>query len=100
MAIRAKKNRLFRVSEEAAIGKRRSLIKESVKSIDKIRKSIGDDIFDHIASLNEEDALDQLEDLEQELSRLEKEYGSKVVHQGYYQRLKDEEWFLQYRLGM
>lgn len=70
------------------------IVEASLKNIDKIKNSLGKQIFDHIASLDKEGLKAQLSNLGKELSRIKNDKKDER-----YYKLKDEEWFLKYRLG-
>lgn len=61
------------------------------KSIDKIKISLGDSIFKHISSLNKNQLEKQLSELKSELNLADKKSQR-------YSKLKDEEWYILYRL--
>ncbi len=66
-----------------------------IKNIDKIKKSIGDTIYNHISSLNEEQLEKQLKELKVELN---KEYFDSNGKSERYKKLNDEMYYILYRL--
>ncbi len=66
-----------------------------IKNIDKIKKSIGDTIYNHISSLNEEQLEKQLKELKVELNR---EYIDGNGKSERYKKLNDEMYYILYRL--
>lgn len=66
-----------------------------VKNLDKIKRNIGDTVYNHIASLNESELRKQLSELN---SEMERELDNSGKSQQYF-KYKDEEFFLLYRLG-
>lgn len=65
-----------------------------IKNIDKIKKNIGDIIFDHISKLNKNQLEKQLESLKQEIKLALHLYGKNER----YNSLKEEEFYILYRL--
>jgi len=63
-----------------------------VKSIDKVRANLGEETFKYIGSLNKTELEKQLYNLRHELNRIKENKDSR------YYKLKDEEWFILYRL--
>jgi hypothetical protein len=61
------------------------------RNIDKIKSHIGESVFNHINSLNKKELEKQLSELRNELKITDKESSR-------YYKLKDEEWFILYRL--
>ena len=61
------------------------------KNIDKIKISLGDSVFNHISSLNKNQLEKQLSELKSELNLADKKSQR-------YTKLKDEEWYILYRL--
>lgn len=61
------------------------------RNIDKIKSHIGESVFNHINSLNKKELEKQLSELRNELKITDKESSR-------YFKLKDEEWFILYRL--
>lgn len=61
------------------------------KNIDKIKISLGNEVFNHISSLNKSQLEKQLSELKSELSLADKKSQR-------YDKLKDEEWYILYRL--
>jgi hypothetical protein len=66
-----------------------------IKNLDKIKKSIGDTIYNHISSLNEEQLEKQLKELKVELKR---EYLDSKGNSRRYKELNDEMYYILYRL--
>jgi len=66
-----------------------------IKNLDKIKKSIGDTIYNHISSLNEEQLEKQLKELKVELKR---EYLDSNGNSRRYKELNDEMYYILYRL--
>lgn len=61
------------------------------RNIDKIKSNIGEVIFDHISSLTKPQLENQLSELKSELKLVDKKSTR-------YSKLKDEEWYILYRL--
>lgn len=61
------------------------------RNLDKIKSHIGESVFNHIGSLNKKELEKQLSELRNELKITDKESSR-------YYKLKDEEWFILYRL--
>lgn len=62
------------------------------KNIDKVKKNIGETVFNHINSLSKTELEKQLLELKEELKSVNKDGGQR------YLKLKDEEFYLLYRL--
>jgi hypothetical protein len=62
------------------------------KNIDKVKKNIGETVFNHINSLSKTELEKQLSELKEELKSVNKDGGQR------YLKLKDEEFYLLYRL--
>jgi len=61
------------------------------RNIDKIKSNIGETVFNHINSLNKSQ-------LEKQLSELKSELKSETKNTERHNKLKDEEWYILYRL--
>jgi len=66
----------------------------TTKNIDKVKRNIGDLIFNHIHGLNKSQLEKMLDSLKQELKLAQHLYGKDAR----YQSLKDEEWLILNRL--